>query len=324
MHPHQRTFREERIERRDAADEGAAEIIADPHADAAVVAFARNEYQHRHETVEAVAPRQHAHARPFVELQDGEREAIERVFVDLEQFVARIMLQHVGQRLAGMTVGIEAGALLDARDLAAEIRNAVRGARIGGGGEQPDDALFADQIAGFVETLDADIVEIHAPMHARMNVGLGDDQKARLLEERHDLRRVFEQLVAALEHAQFGRAHDAKRAVGIGLQRIAVEGVIAHAKEGEIVGQQPLQKLNRFGDFIDGQRRRIGFQIGYQAVDALQHGAPILHGQPHFAEYDRERAHDIGARGLVRDRLEMDMDEALARAAGGVGSAERD
>jgi hypothetical protein len=41
-----------------------------------------------------------------------------------------------------MAVGVEAGALLDAGDLAAEIRNAVRGARIGSRREQPDDALL--------------------------------------------------------------------------------------------------------------------------------------------------------------------------------------
>ena len=115
VHAHQRPFREERIERRDPPDEGAAEIVADLGADVAVVAFARNEHQHRHETVEAVAARQHAHARALVELQNREREMVERILVDLEQFVARIMLQHIGQRFAGMAVGIEAGALLRRR-----------------------------------------------------------------------------------------------------------------------------------------------------------------------------------------------------------------
>ena len=323
VHAHQRAFREERIERRNAPDEGAAEIIADLHADVAVVAIARHVNQHRHEAVEAVAPRQHAHARPLVELQDGERKTKQRVVVDLEQFVARKMLQHVGQRLAGMAVGVEAGALLDAGDLAAQIGNAVRGAGVGGGREQPDDALLAHQIAGGVEPLDADIVEIDAPVHARVDIGLGDDQQPRFLEKRHDFRRVFEQFAAALEHAQFGRAHDAEGIVEIGLQHIAVEGVIAHAEEGKIVGQQPLQKLDRLGDFVDRQRRRIGLEIGDDAIGALEHGAPVLHRQPHFAEHTCERAHDIGARGLVGDRLEMDMDEALARVAGGVGSAQR-
>ena len=95
----------------------------------------------------------------------------------------------------------------------------MRGARIGGGGEQPDDAMLADQVAGSVEALDADIVEIDAPVHARVDIGFGDDQRPRLLQERHDLRRVFEQLVAAPQHAQLARAHDAERAVIIGHQR---------------------------------------------------------------------------------------------------------
>ena len=87
--------------------------------------------------------------------------------------------------------------------------------------------------------------------------------------------------------------------------------------------KQPLQELDRLGDFVDRQRRRIGLQIGDDAVGALEHGAPVLHRQPHFAEHLAQRAHDVGARGLVGDRLEMDMDEALARIAGGVGSAQR-
>ena len=84
------------------------------------------------------------------------------------------------------------------------------GARIGRRGEQSDDAVLADQIARRVETLDADIIEIDAPVHARVDIGLGDDQQPRLLQERHDFRRVLEQFVAALEHAQFARTHDAE------------------------------------------------------------------------------------------------------------------
>jgi hypothetical protein len=76
--------------------EGAAKIIADPRSNVTVEAFARHKNEHGHEAVETVAPRQYAHARPLVELQDGERKMIKRVFVHLEQFVARIMLQHVG------------------------------------------------------------------------------------------------------------------------------------------------------------------------------------------------------------------------------------
>ena len=105
-----------------------------------------------------------------------------------------------------------------------------------------------------------------------------------------------------------------------GRQRIAVEGVVAQAEESEIVGQEPLQELHRLGDLVHRQRRRVGLQVGDDAVGALEHGAPVLHRQPHFTEHVLERAHEIGARGLVCDRLEMNMDEAFARAAGGIGA----
>jgi hypothetical protein len=136
-----------------------------------------------------------------------------------------------------VTAGIEAGPPLYMGDLAAKIGNTVRGPRIRRRGEQADDAVLTGQIARGVEVFDADIIEIDAPVHARVDIGLGDDQQPRLLEKRHDFRRVFEQFFAALEHAQFGRPHDAERVVEIGFQRIAVEGVIAHAEEREIVGQ---------------------------------------------------------------------------------------
>ena len=112
------------------AVEGRAQIMADRGPHVAVVALARHIDEDRDEAVETVAPRQHAHARPFVELQDREREMIERVLVDLEQLVARIGLEHVDQRLAGMARRIEAGAADDAVDLAAQIRNAARVERV--------------------------------------------------------------------------------------------------------------------------------------------------------------------------------------------------
>ena len=83
----------------------------------------------------------------FVELKDRRSECAERLLVDLEQLVARILLEHIRQRLAGMAVRIEAEPLLDRGELLAQIRNAARRARIGRRGEQADDAHFADQPA---------------------------------------------------------------------------------------------------------------------------------------------------------------------------------
>src|SRR5512144_353121 len=117
-----------------------------------------------------------------------------------------------------MTGRIEAGVPFHRSDFPPQIGNTVRAARIGCRGKQPDDPVFSDEIARKVKTLDADIVEIDAPVHARMNVGLGDDEKTRLLEECHNLRRYFQKLGTALQNPKLARAHNAERAVEIRLQ----------------------------------------------------------------------------------------------------------
>src|SRR6202011_4369218 len=107
--------------------------------------------------VETVAPRQHPDAGPLVELQDRERKLIEHVLVDLKELIAGIAFEHIDQRLAGMAVGIEAGAREHGLDLAPEIGSGARRTIIRSRGEQTDDAHFADQPALPIELLDADV-----------------------------------------------------------------------------------------------------------------------------------------------------------------------
>ena len=309
------------MEGADAALVGVGEIIADQLAVAAAVAVARHVDQNRDEAIEAVAPRQHAHARPLVELQHGEREVMQRVLVDLEQLVTRIVLQHVDQRLAGMAVEIEAGAVHHRFDLAAQIRDRAGRARIGGGGEQADDAELADQLAVGVEALHPHVIHVAAAMHARADRGFGDDQQCRLVEQRADLRRDLERRVPSLHRRHAARPHDAEPAREDGLQRVpaGAELVIADAQEGEIVGDQPFEELDRLGDLADRQRRRIGLELGDHLGDPRPHGAPVLHGGAHVAEHVGDRPHDLGAARLVVDALDVDVDEAFAQRAPGRG-----
>src|SRR5581483_9289259 len=126
MNAHQRAFRKEGQVSADATVERLGKIIADRRPDFAVVTVAWNIDQDRDETIEAVAARQDPRPRTLVKLQNRERELIEHVFFDLKQLVARIGLEHVHQRLAGMARRIEAGAADNAVDLAAEKRDAAR------------------------------------------------------------------------------------------------------------------------------------------------------------------------------------------------------
>ena len=317
VHAHQRAFGEERIEGAHLAVERGGEIIADQRPDPSVVALARNVDEDRDETVETVAPRQHAHARTLVELQDGQREVIEQVFVDLKQLVARIGLQHVDQRLAGMARRIEAGAADDVVGLAPQIGNGAHRPRIGGRGEQPADAVFADQLAMPVEALDADIVHVDAAMHRRAQGRLGDDKEPGLLHERANFRRDDERLVPAQQRPHLARAQQPKPGLEHRFEHIGIAGedVIAGAKQSEIVRRQPFQKLHGFGNFAGVERRRIGAQLGNDRAQPLQHRPPILHGDADLGENVFERAHDFGAPRGLRDAFDVDVDEAFVPAA---------
>ena len=314
MHAHQRAFGEGRIERRDPALVDAGEIGADGRARRGVVALARHEHHDRDEAVEAIAPRQHAHARALVEMHDGEHELEQRVLVDLEQLVARVMLQHGRERLAGMAVRIEAGAAHQVVDLAPQIRDGAGRARVDRRGEQADDAEFADKVAVAIEALHPDVVHVHAPVHARFHVRLGDDELLRLLQEFHDLGRDRDQLAAAAQHVHVRRSQDAEPALGNDLIAALVAGqrVFAHAEEGEVVGDQPFEELRRLGDLLDRQRRRIVLDLGDDLADARHHRPPVLHAEAHVGEHAADRLDDLGLPRLVLDALDMDVDEALA------------
>ena len=111
MDARQAAFREGRIVGREAAVEDGLEIGADLLAHDGIVAVARHEDDDRDETVELVDARQRPDARPLDQAEDRFGMLAQGRHGDLEQFVARIGFEHVGQRLAGMVVGIEAGLL---------------------------------------------------------------------------------------------------------------------------------------------------------------------------------------------------------------------
>ena len=199
-----------RIGRRHAALVGAGEVLADAPAHRRVVAVLRHEDEHRDEAVELVRPRERPDARPLGQVHDLDREAVERLLVDLEQLVARIVLEHVEERAAGVARRVEAGARRHLGDLVAQIRHLVERARIGVGGEQADDPQLALQAPFGREQLDADVVEMDAAVHARLDVRLGADERLRAGQEGADLRAHGDELAAAPQHLHGGVAQQAE------------------------------------------------------------------------------------------------------------------
>ena len=74
--------------------------------------------------------------------------------------------------------------------------------------------------------------------------------------------------VAAAQHAEAGLAAPASSSRSLPAKRI-----VAHAEQGEIVGDQPFEELDRLGDLVDRQRRRIGLQLRDHLVDAARASA---------------------------------------------------
>ena len=143
MHARQPAFGEGRVVGRQPALEDGLEIGADLLAHDAVVAVARHEDEDRDEAVELVGAHQRPHPRPLDQAENGGGVLPQDRHRHLEQFVARIALQHVDQRLAGMVVPVETGLGDDGFGLRPQIRDLHHRARVGGRGEQADHAQFA-------------------------------------------------------------------------------------------------------------------------------------------------------------------------------------
>ena len=244
-----------------AAAIGRGEIGADAHPHVGVVFVAGDEDEDGDEAVELVRPRQSADARALVEHQDLDDEAVERLDVDLPQLVARIFLQDMDDRLAGMAFRVEAGALEDLGDLVAQIGDLAHRAGVGGRGEEADDAQLALEPAFRREQLDADIVHVDAAVDLALDVRLGDDQHRRLAHELADLRRHHDELAPRRRILTSGSARMPRPGPfdNVGRRHVVRgEAVFAHAQKGEVVGAQPLQQLVRLGDLVDRQRAADG------------------------------------------------------------------
>ncbi len=314
MRPCERPFRVGGIGRGGAPFVDPRKELADAPADLAVVAVLRNEDEHRHEAVELVDARERADARPLGEIHDVDGEAVERFLVDLEKLVARIVFENVEESAAGVARRIESGAGNDFRHLVPQIGHLARHARIGARREQPDDAQLAFEPAILAEKLDADIVEIGAPMHARLDVGLGDDERVRALEEGAHFRRHDEEILAAAQDAHGRIAHQAEpRPLDrIGGRVARRKAVFAQAEESEVAVFDPFQEGDRLGDLVGRKRRRVRPVVPRQLADAGAHVAPVLHRDGNVGIDVAQGLGEALARLRRVDAVEMDMNEAFA------------
>ena len=320
VHADQIPFGEARIVGRDAPVIDPGQVVADPGAHLRIVAVAWHEQEDGDEIVEAVDAGEHADARPVGQLRDGGGELEELVVADLEQLLARIVLQRVHQRLAGMPLRVEARAAHHLADLLADQRHF----RVRGGdrhrGEEAEDAQFASDIAQLVEELDPDIVHVGAPMYAGLQVGLSDHQRLGAGKKGDVLRRHLDIVGARPQEQEARILEDAQAAVldrhqTLGLL-LPLQPVLAHAQEGEIVLGQPAEKMHGLRQHCrhDHPGRRVVPGLHY-VVHPFEHRPPAGDGPRHLGEHAVEFGLHLVA-GFEVQRIDVDVQETFELAAG--------
>ena len=290
------------------------EVSADPETHAGIVAILRDIDHHGDEAVEAICPRQRPETRPLGKREHVHREAEQRVEIDLKQLVTRIAFEHVRQCLAGMAGRIEPGAIEHARDLVPEIGHCPCRTGIGRGREQADNTQLAFKLASAVEDLHADVVEIDAAMDRRFDVRLGHKQRGWFLQEGADFRCHHHEFATAAQHLHIGIAQDAKAFGGNRVRQhfLIREAIFAHAEQGEVIRQQPIEKLHGFGDLVRRQKGRCCAVTRRDLGKAGAHRNPVGDGSADVAEDRGQAFREIGACGLVEHSPDVDVQQAFA------------
>src|SRR5262245_33424784 len=100
-------------------------------------------------------------------------------------------------------------------------------------------------------------------MHVRARVRLSNDERFRLAQKLHDLRRDRSKIVTVTKYLKLPVAQQAEATLTLRqiICLIFAEEIIAYAKEREIVRGQPFEKLDSLGDFIDRNGRRVGLEV---------------------------------------------------------------
>src|SRR5206468_2640162 len=97
----------------------------------------------------------------------------------LEELVARIGLQHVDQRLVGVTALRQSGARDDVCDLLPQQRNLERIGAVRHRREQAEETMLAEDIALHIEALDTNVIEVSWAVHGGTRCRFGHHQKLR-------------------------------------------------------------------------------------------------------------------------------------------------
>ncbi len=232
----------------------------EPLADAGVVAVAGQVDEDRDVAAVGVAADEHPHRAPLAGAHRGLGHRRELVDRRVQQLVARVGLEGVHQRLAGVAARVEAAALEDRLGLLPDQRDPHQRLGVGRAGEQAEEAALAVDLAVLVEGLHADVVEVRRPVHGRAGVGLGQHQQRLLaglgLDRVGQPAERLRHLLVGAQDPEAGAGDRAEVVVAV----VRLEPVLLVAEEGEVLVGQPLEQLGGLPDLLRVERRRVAAQ----------------------------------------------------------------
>ena len=198
---------------------------------------------------------------------------------------------------------------------------------VGGCREQPDDAQLAGHLAIRSEPLDADIVHVGATVDHGLDVGLGDDEEVRPLQEFQDLGRGGDGILAQPQNPNVGIGEDAETAPLATFHRrrrtLAGIDVFAHPEESKIVVAQPVNEGKRLVPIGLLSARGIGTELFCGTLQEIQHRCPVGDRQMNLLQ---DVADPADQRLCVRIRkggqVDLDQTDVVCRIAGVVAGTQ--
>ena len=225
----------------------------------------------------------------LLQLQDAEGDVEKIILGNLEQLIPGVGLEDVEKRLAIVAGRVEAGARHRTVQLLPEQRDTAWADVIGVGGEQADEAVFADDPALGVEGLDADGVHMDRPVHRRFAVGLGDQEQRRLADQLARVGRQGGRGARRMEDGEPPVPEDPQTRVlddGAHHQLVAAgEFVGAIAEEGEMVIIDPEQEFPGLLGVLLGDAGRRLLHLVQDVADLVPHRLPVLDRDANTAEH---------------------------------------
>ncbi|MNO19958.1 hypothetical protein D3C76_97020 [compost metagenome] len=209
-----------------------------------------------------VFAQEHANLVAFLDLHDRHHGAEQLVHRRLEQVVARQHFEHLGQFLAQVSLGLEAGTAFDFRDLAADVRDDPHALAIHRGGVQAHETVFFDDFAVGVDFTDRHVIRVSRTVYTAWVRSLGERQQGRFAQVGNGVVFDAQVFVGQAGAQQFGQAEEGVLVV---LDMAAIGLIGDHeffiAEEGEVVAHQPFQEAFDFVLFvgIDGEGAVVEF-----------------------------------------------------------------